>query len=66
MRACCCWAAHPWMVPRYIWWNFVSSRKEAIMQAAEDWENRKMPLIPGDESEFIPLSGARPKLRDRE
>lgn len=52
--------------PRYIWWNFVSSKKDAIMQAAEDWENRKMPLVPGDEDERIPLEGARPKLKERD
>jgi redox-sensitive bicupin YhaK (pirin superfamily) len=24
--------------PRYIWWNFVSSRRERIEQAKEDWK----------------------------
>ncbi|MGE3247338.1 MAG: pirin family protein [Beijerinckiaceae bacterium] len=51
--------------PRYIWWNFVSSRKDAMMQAAEDWENGRMPAVPGDSEEFIPLDGARPKLKER-
>lgn len=49
--------------PRYIWWNFVSSKKDAIMQAAEDWDNGKMPLVPGDEKERIDLDGSRPKLK---
>ena len=49
--------------PRYVWWNFVSSNKDAVMQAAEDWENQHMPVIPGDASERIPLDGARPKFR---
>jgi len=40
--------------PRSLWWNFVSSRKERITQAAEDWRARRFPSVPG-ESEFIPL-----------
>jgi redox-sensitive bicupin YhaK (pirin superfamily) len=39
---------------RYMWWNFVSSRKERIEQAAADWEAQRMGKIEGD-SEFIPL-----------
>ena len=41
--------------PRYIWWNFVSSRKERIEQAAADWEANRFPRVPGDDKEFIPL-----------
>jgi redox-sensitive bicupin YhaK (pirin superfamily) len=41
--------------PRYIWWNFVSSRRERIEQAKADWKARRFDLVPGDESEFIPL-----------
>ena len=41
--------------PRYLWWNFVSSRKERIEQAKEEWKTGKFALIPGDDSEFIPL-----------
>ena len=40
---------------RYIWWNFVSSRKERIEQAKDDWKNGNFPRVPGDETEFIPL-----------
>ncbi|WDR02275.1 pirin family protein [Devosia algicola] len=40
--------------PRYIWWNFVSSSKERIEQAKEDWKNARFGAVP-DESEFIPL-----------
>ena len=40
---------------RYIWWNFVSSRKERIEQAKEEWKSGKFGLIPGDDKEFIPL-----------
>jgi len=40
--------------PRYIWWNFVSSSKERIEQAKEDWKAMRFDTVPGD-SEFIPL-----------
>jgi redox-sensitive bicupin YhaK (pirin superfamily) len=40
---------------RYIFWNFVSSSKERIERAKDDWRNRRFPLLPGDETEFIPL-----------
>ena len=39
---------------RFIWWNFVSSRKERIDQAKADWAAGRFDPIPG-ESEFIPL-----------
>lgn len=41
--------------PRYIWWNFVSSSKERIEQAKEDWRQMRFDTIPGDAEEFIPL-----------
>ncbi len=40
--------------PRYIWWNFVSSRRERIEQAKEDWKAGRFKPVPG-ESESIPL-----------
>ena len=40
--------------PRYIWWNFVSSRRERIEQAKEDWKSGRFAPVP-DETEFIPL-----------
>jgi redox-sensitive bicupin YhaK (pirin superfamily) len=40
---------------RYIWWNFVSSSKERIEQAKEEWKTRRFDIVPGDEVEFIPL-----------
>ena len=40
--------------PRYIWWNFVSSRNERIEQAKEDWKTGRFPPVP-NETEFIPL-----------
>lgn len=40
---------------RYIWWNFVSSRKDRIEQAKEDWKQGRILLPPNDNEEFIPL-----------
>jgi redox-sensitive bicupin YhaK (pirin superfamily) len=40
--------------PRYIWWNFVSSRRERIEQAKEEWKSGRFAPIAG-ETEFIPL-----------
>ncbi|MEM6381144.1 MAG: pirin family protein [Pseudomonadota bacterium] len=40
---------------RYIWWNFVSSSKERIEQAKEDWKQGRFDTVPGDAEEFIPL-----------
>lgn len=40
--------------PRHLWWNFVSSSKERIEQAKEDWLQGRFGSIPG-ETEFIPL-----------
>jgi redox-sensitive bicupin YhaK (pirin superfamily) len=40
--------------PRHIWWNFVSSRKDRIEQAKEDWTTGRFDTVPG-ETEFIPL-----------
>jgi redox-sensitive bicupin YhaK (pirin superfamily) len=48
----------PLDAPRHMWWNFVSSRKERIIQAAEDWEAGRMGRVPGDD-EFIPLPPTR-------
>ncbi len=41
--------------PRYIWWNFVSSSKEKIEAAKDDWKNARFAIVPGDDKEFIPL-----------
>lgn len=40
---------------RYVWWNFVSSRRDRIEQAKEDWLAGRFAKVPGDEEEFIPL-----------
>ncbi len=41
--------------PRFIEWNFVSSSRERIDVAKRDWRERRFPLVPGDDKEFIPL-----------
>lgn len=43
------------MTPRFIEWNFVSSRKARIEQAKADWAAQRFPKVPGDAEEFIPL-----------
>jgi redox-sensitive bicupin YhaK (pirin superfamily) len=48
----------PLDAPRHMWWNFVSSRKERIIEASEDWQAMRMGRVPGD-SEFIPLPPTR-------
>ncbi|OBQ69557.1 pirin family protein [Mesorhizobium erdmanii] len=40
---------------RYIWWNFVSSSKERIEQAKQEWKTGRFDIVPGDAEEFIPL-----------
>jgi redox-sensitive bicupin YhaK (pirin superfamily) len=40
---------------RYVFWNFVSSSRDRINQAKEDWKALRFGLIPGDDQEFIPL-----------
>jgi hypothetical protein len=39
---------------RHIWWNYVSSSRQRIEQAKQDWRNKRFDEVPG-ESEFIPL-----------
>jgi redox-sensitive bicupin YhaK (pirin superfamily) len=41
--------------PRFIEWNFVSSRKERIEQAKADWRGGRIKLPDFDNAEFIPL-----------
>ena len=42
---------------RFLFWNFVSSSKERLAQAADDWTAQRMGQVPG-ETEFIPLPKA--------
>jgi redox-sensitive bicupin YhaK (pirin superfamily) len=39
---------------RYLYWNLVSSSRERIEQAKDDWRNGRFDRVPGDD-EFIPL-----------
>ena len=41
--------------PRHVFWNFVSSSRDRINQAKDDWKAMRFATIPGDEEEFIPL-----------
>lgn len=41
--------------PRQVWWNFVSSSRERINQAKDDWKQGRFPTVPGDDQEFIPI-----------
>jgi redox-sensitive bicupin YhaK (pirin superfamily) len=41
--------------PRHVYWNFVSSSRDRINQAKEDWKTLRFGLIPGDDQEYIPL-----------
>ena len=40
---------------RFISWNFVSSSKDRLAQAAADWKAGRMKLPDADDKEFIPL-----------
>ena len=40
---------------RHVFWNFVSSSRDRINQAKEDWKAMRFPLVPGDDKEFIPF-----------
>lgn len=40
--------------PRHLWWNFVSSSRERIERAKDDWRAQRFGTVP-DETEFIPL-----------
>lgn len=45
--------------PRHVWWNFVSSSRERIEQAKEDWREGRFGRVVG-ETEFIPLPESGP------
>ena len=53
----------PLDAPRFVWWNFVSSRKERIREAAQQWQAQRFPPVPG-ETEFIPLPERSPGVVD--
>jgi hypothetical protein len=41
--------------PRHVWWNFVSSNRDRIRQAREDWKAGRFALPPDDDREWIPI-----------
>lgn len=41
---------------RFVWWNFVSSSRERIERAKDNWRAQRFGAVPG-ETEFIPLPG---------
>ena len=46
---------------RHVWWNFVSSDRQRIEQAKEDWREGRFAKVPGDSEESIPLPEGKPK-----
>ena len=44
--------------PRHIYWNFVSSRQERILQAAENWRARRFPGLPLKTASHYRIQGA--------
>ena len=56
-------AGEPLDGERFLWWNFVSGRRERIAHAAADWKAGRFGAVPG-ESEFIPLPDGAPQLVD--
>jgi redox-sensitive bicupin YhaK (pirin superfamily) len=44
---------------RHVFWNFVSSSRERIERAKDDWQDERFPKVPGDETERIPLPPTR-------
>ncbi len=52
-------AGPPLDAPRFVWWNFVSSRRDRILEAQAAWSAGEFPPVPG-ETERIPLPSSRP------
>lgn len=49
---------------RFLLWNFVSSSKARLQEAAEDWRQQRMKLPVGDDQEYTPLpESAAPPLK---
>ena len=49
----------PLDAPRFLWWNFVSSSRDRILEAQAAWSRQGFPAVPG-ETEHIPLPSSRP------
>lgn len=52
----------PFPEERFIFWNFVSTSRDTIEQAKEDWIARKFPLVPGDD-DYVPLPESKLKFK---
>ncbi|KIC02951.1 pirin [Flavobacterium sp. JRM] len=50
----------PFPEEHFIFWNFVSSDKEILDKAKQDWEAQTFPKVPG-ETDFVPLP--KPQIR---
>ena len=44
----------PFPEERFISWNWVSSSKETLAKAKEDWQNKNFPMVTGDDT-YIPV-----------
>lgn len=44
----------------YLLWNFVSHSKERLQQAKADWQNKRFPKVPGDDT-YIPIPDLKPR-----
>jgi redox-sensitive bicupin YhaK (pirin superfamily) len=49
----------PLDAPRFLWWNFVSSSRDRVLEAQAAWSRQAFPKVPG-ETEYIPLPSSRP------
>jgi redox-sensitive bicupin YhaK (pirin superfamily) len=47
--------------PRYMWWNFVSSSQDRIVEAARAWRAHEFPAVPGD-AEYTPAPDPGPRF----
>jgi redox-sensitive bicupin YhaK (pirin superfamily) len=48
--------------PRYMWWNFISSDRDRVIEAAHAWRDGKFPKVVGDETEFVPAPPEDPRF----
>ena len=49
----------------FIFWNFVSSSRETIETAKENWINHRFPKVPGDD-DYVPIPQAQQKSKVKE
>lgn len=47
----------PFPEPRFMLWNFVSSRRERLEDAKREWIARRFPVVPGDSEARVPYPG---------